>query len=600
MKKILCLFSCLLFTIVVFAQEKTMQVINSSRNDIEIVYDKANELIENEKYNEGIALVKPYAERGDAISQNYLGLFYESMNENEKGLNWYIKAAENGFANAQFNVGRMYDYRYGSKKGLMQNDDYAKKYYIMSINNENHQTGSKYSVINLFIIYESEKDSASMKKVLEQSVKEGVEMQQAPFLLASKFYKNDSKRAYGLFRISAENGFDRAQYHIGKYFEDGIIVERDMGEAAKWYQKAADQGNWSAQDRLGEVYEKLYRKTLDERHLRLSLKWYYKSREDNHIIDLGNWKDNIVSKDKDGNVVIDNSNAGPLKMFYNEGVIDAANYSTYEEWEEKVVAKLAVDSDVDVDIPQTGKKNSNIYALIIANENYDYEQYVPYAENDGVVVAKYINQTLGIPENNIHVVIDAGLNKMKRELDWLITNASTQNAKKIILYYSGHGVPAENLSTSYLLPVDGYAKNTSTGLDLTDVYEELGKLPSESVVLLDACFSGAKRKGGMLVESRGISIKPKEIQPKGKMIVLSACQGSETAYPIEEQKHGLFTYYLLKKLQTTGGDIEMGTLMDYVTKQVQQQSVVINNKIQTPTVIPSQTLTNSWRNLKLR
>lgn len=339
---------------------------------------------------------------------------------------------------------------------------------------------------------------------------------------------------------------------------------------------------------------------MDERHLRLSLKWYYKSRKDNHIIDLGNWKDNIVSKDKDGNVVIDNSNAGPLKMFYNEGVLDAANYSTYEEWEEKVVAKLAVDSDVDVDIPQTGKKNSNIYALIIANENYDYEQYVPYAENDGVVVAKYINQTLGIPESNIHVVIDAGLNKMKRELDWLITNASTQNAKKIILYYSGHGVPADDLSTSFLLPIDGYAKNPSTGLDLMDVYEELGKLSSESMIILDACFSGTKRKGGMLVESRGVSIKPKEIQPKGKMIVLSACQSSETAYPIEEQKHGLFTYYLLKELQTTGGDVDMGTLTDYVTKQVKRQSVVINNKKQTPTVIPLQALTDNWRNMKLR
>lgn len=594
MKKMLYLFGCMLFAIVVFAQEKATQVNNSNKKSIDIVYDKVNELIEKEKYNEGIALVKPYAENGDVISQNYLGLLYESINENEKGLKWYIKAAENGFANAQFNVGRMYDYRYGSKKGILQNDNYAKKYYIMSINNKNSQLGSQYSVINLFIIYESEKDSASMKKILEQSVKEGVEMQQAPFLLASKFYKNDSKRAYGLFRISAENGFDRAQYRIGKYFEDGIIVERDMGEAAKWYQKAADQGNWSAQDRLGEVYEKLYRKTLDERHLRLSLKWYYKSRKDNHIIDLGNWKD------KDGNVVIDNSNAGPLKMFYNEGVLYAANYSTYEEWEEKVVAKLAVDSDVDVDIPQTGKKNSNIYALIIANENYDYEQYVPYAENDGVVVAKYINQTLGIPESNIHVVIDAGLNKMKRELDWLITNASTQNAKKIILYYSGHGVPADDLSTSFLLPIDGYAKNPSTGLDLMDVYEELGKLSSESMIILDACFSGTKRKGGMLVESRGVSIKPKEIQPKGKMIVLSACQGSETAYPIEEQKHGLFTYYLLKELQTTGGDVDMGTLTDYVTKQVKRQSVVINNKKQTPTVIPSQALTDNWRNMKLR
>ena len=540
MKKIFLLFVCALFTTMGLAQEPTV-ISNPNQNYLEALYDKASELLEKEKYNEGIALVKSFAEKGDVESQNYLGIFYEYSGEDMKGLNWFKKAAENGNANAQFNVGRMYDKRYGSKKGILQNDDMAKKYYLMAINNKNRLSGSRYSVINLFIIYESEKDSVSMKKILEQSVKENIEKQRSPFLLASKFYKNDNQRAFGLYRISAENGLDESQYRIGKYFEEGKIVERDMGEAAKWYQKAADQGHWTAQNRLGNVYENLYRKSLDERHLRLSLKWYYKAREDNHVIDLGNLKDN-VKKDKNGNIVIDISNASPLKMFYDEGVLNATNYSTYKEWEKNVVAKLAVDSDVDVNIPQTGNKNRNTYVLIIANENYDYEQYVPYAENDGMVFGKYCNQTLGIPESNIHIIVDAGLNKMKRELDWLITNASTQNAKKTILYYSGHGVPAEDLSTSYLLPVDGFAKNPSTGFDLREVYDELGKLNSESIVLLDACFSGAKRKGGMLVESKGVMIKAKDIQPRGKMVVLSACQGAETAYPLEDQKHGLFTY----------------------------------------------------------
>ena len=53
-------------------------------------------------------------------------------------------------------------------------------------------------------------------------------------------------------------------------------------------------------------------------------------------------------------------------------------------------------------------------------------------------------------------------------------------------------------------------------------------------------------------------------------------------------------------LQAAGGDVDMGTLTDYVTKQVKRQSVVINNKKQTPTVIPSQALANDWRNMKLR
>lgn len=85
-----------------------------------------------------------------------------------------------------------------------------------------------------------------------------------------------------------------------------------------------------------------------------------------------------------------------------------------------------------------------------------------------------------------------------------------------------------------------------------------------------------------------------------KMLVFSAAQGDETAHKMEEKHHGLFTYYLLKELQTTGGDVDMGTLTEYVTKQRKRQSVVINNKKQTPTVIPSQSLMNSWQTMKLK
>ena len=69
---------------------------------------------------------------------------------------------------------------------------------------------------------------------------------------------------------------------------------------------------------------------------------------------------------------------------------------------------------------------------------------------------------------------------------------------------------------------------------------------------------------------------------------------------MEEKHHGLFTYFLLKELQATGGDVDMGTLTDYVTKQVKRQSVVINNKRQTPTVVPSANMTSKWRTMKLK
>ena len=83
------------------------------------------------------------------------------------------------------------------------------------------------------------------------------------------------------------------------------------------------------------------------------------------------------------------------------------------------------------------------------------------------------------------------------------------------------------------------------------------------------------------------------------MIVLSASQNDETAYPYKEKGHGLFTYYLLKKIQETKGDVSFGELADYVTTEVKKQSIVINGKMQTPLASPSNDATE-WRNWKLR
>lgn len=61
----------------------------------------------------------------------------------------------------------------------------------------------------------------------------------------------------------------------------------------------------------------------------------------------------------------------------------------------------------------------------------------------------------------------------------------------------------------------------------------------------------------------------------------------------------MFTYYLLKKLQETKGDVSFDELADYVTEEVKKQSVVTNGKMQTQLVTPSNNVIN-WRNWKLR
>ena len=83
------------------------------------------------------------------------------------------------------------------------------------------------------------------------------------------------------------------------------------------------------------------------------------------------------------------------------------------------------------------------------------------------------------------------------------------------------------------------------------------------------------------------------------MVVFSAAQGYETAMPYTDESHGMFTYYILKKLQETGGDVLYQDLSDYVQRNVRQKSSVIG-KTQTPTVIPSATIGDGWKEWTLK
>ena len=256
---------------------------------------------------------------------------------------------------------------------------------------------------------------------------------------------------------------------------------------------------------------------------------------------------------------------------------------------------------VDTEIPVISRVNKNTFAIIIANEDYQSETKVDFAKNDGEVFKNYCHKTLGLPEKNVHFVANATLNNLIGELDWLqqICDAFGGDAS-VIFYYAGHGIPDEASGSAYLLPTDGNSRLLRTCFSVNELYETLGKLPAKKVtVLMDACFSGAKRNGGMLAAARSVAIKAKPSAPKGSMIVLSAAQGNETAYKYDDAKHGLFTYFLLKKLKDSNGNVTMGELSNYITEQVKRYSIVENGKSQTPTVQTSDNLRGTWESLRL-
>lgn len=281
----------------------------------------------------------------------------------------------------------------------------------------------------------------------------------------------------------------------------------------------------------------------------------------------------------------------------SDGTIEEKQYENIDSHDVLPITQ----SDIDINIPQTTNVKDSTFVVIIANENYTEVDKVPYALRDGELFKAYCIQALGIPEKNVHYVADATLNNMKKQIRWLSEIIEIYEGEaKVIFYYSGHGIPDEKNFDAYLLPIDGYGSDIETGYALNDLYKDLGENRTESVVLfLDACFSGSKRGQGMLASARGVAIKAKESKPIGNMIVFSAAQEDETALPYEEQGHGMFTYFLLKKIQEKGDGVKLGELGEYVVSEVKKRSVVINQKMQTPSITSSANLLEKWKNVQL-
>jgi len=77
--------------------------------------------------------------------------------------------------------------------------------------------------------------------------------QKTPDGLFASARKGD-KPALAQLRTFADKGDSRAQWWLGRMYEDGEGVPKDMAQALTWYTKAADTGYATAASYLGALY----------------------------------------------------------------------------------------------------------------------------------------------------------------------------------------------------------------------------------------------------------------------------------------------------------------------------------------------------------
>lgn len=265
-------------------------------------------------------------------------------------------------------------------------------------------------------------------------------------------------------------------------------------------------------------------------------------------------------------------------------------------------------SDVDIDIPTTTTSDPYKFALIIGNEDYTSfqaslktEMNVEFAIRDAEMFKEYAMKVMGVPADNIIFIKNAKALEMHRAISQVgaIMKNSAGNAD-VYVYYAGHGFPDETTKEAFLVPVDVSGSDLQFAIKLSDFYKKLSEFPAKKVtVFLDACFSGGGRDLGLMA-ARGVKVKPKEAKVVGNLIVFTASSGDQSSLPYREKNHGLFTYFLLKKLKETSGDVTYQELSNYLISNISIRSVMVNNKEQNPQTNISPLLGDKWKEWRMK
>ncbi len=278
-----------------------------------------------------------------------------------------------------------------------------------------------------------------------------------------------------------------------------------------------------------------------------------------------------------------------------------------KDYQDVAIEQFSLTADVDNNIPETHRKNPKRIGLIIGNEDYSSNQNgvnseinVEFAVNDASIMKEYFIKTLGIQEDNLYFLKNATAAAMRSKIN-LVTERikAMDSTAELFFYYAGHGFPDEITKAPYLIPVDVNATNITDGINLYDMYRKFSDAkPLKATIILDACFSGGGRNEGLLA-ARGVKVKPKHETITGNLVIMTATSESQTALPYKAKQHGIFTYYLLKKLQESKGDINYSELYNQVEFNVKNESLKVNEKLQNPQVLFSSEIANDWKNWKI-
>ena len=243
--------------------------------------------IEQKKFRKAFEWFKKAAEQGEAVAQFNVGVLYlngEGVEKDAKvAFEWFKKAAEHGYAVAQSNVGVFYLNGEVVEKDAKEAFEWFKKAAEQGDAGGQNNLGTCY-YFGVGVEKDVKEAFEWLKRAAEQG-EAGAQFNVGVFYLNGEVVEKDAKVAFEWFKKAAEQGDSKAQSQLGKCYGCGLCVEKDAKKAFEWYKKAAEQGNSDAQYRIGYCYDN---EDGVEKDAKTAFEWYKKAAEQgNHKAQLG-------------------------------------------------------------------------------------------------------------------------------------------------------------------------------------------------------------------------------------------------------------------------------------------------------------------------
>lgn len=208
--------------------------------------------------------IRSNAQQENVNAKYKMGLKYYNgqgvPKNNAEAMKYFKKAAEQGHADAQYKLGRMYEYDVdipGEQEAMNAQKNFTKK---VDSGIENPSDAENYLVSMGNLMQNFNQIQAEAVKWYKKAAIQG--HADAQYELGTKYalgfggLKEDYAEAAKWLIKAAEQGHASAQYELGGMYHNGEGVSQNCAEAVKWWEKAAEQGDPNAQYKLGVMYYK--------------------------------------------------------------------------------------------------------------------------------------------------------------------------------------------------------------------------------------------------------------------------------------------------------------------------------------------------------